>query len=98
VPTNMLIAYAQKAGLTAEDGEWAHSPYTTALLKHLATPGLDVELARRAVRDEVLSGTHNTGILGWFGIHIRVRLDYLPRSRVETFVCAAASGRLNLTP
>ena len=59
LPPNTLIAYAQKAGLTAEDGDGADSPYTTALLKHLATPGLDIELALRRVRDEVLNATRN---------------------------------------
>jgi hypothetical protein len=58
LPPNTLIAYAQKAGLTAEDGEGANSPYTAALLKH-PTPGLDVELALRRVRDEVLNATRN---------------------------------------
>jgi uncharacterized caspase-like protein len=33
--------------------------FATALLKHLATPGLDVELALRRVRDEVLKATRN---------------------------------------
>jgi uncharacterized caspase-like protein len=56
---NTLIAYAQKAGATAEDGVGTDSPYTTALLKHLATPGLDIELALRRVRDEVLKATKN---------------------------------------
>ncbi len=59
LPPNTLIAYAQKAGMTAEDGDSTNSPYTTALLKHLTTPGLDVELALRRVRDEVLKATHN---------------------------------------
>ena len=59
LPPNMLIAYAQKAGQTAEDGAGVNSPYTTALLKHLSTPGLDVELALRRVRDEVLQATRN---------------------------------------
>jgi uncharacterized caspase-like protein len=57
---NTLVAYAQRAGLTAEDGVGSsNSPYTTALLKHLPTPGLDVELALRRVRDEVLRATKN---------------------------------------
>jgi hypothetical protein len=56
---NTLVAYAQKAGATAEDGAGADSPYTMALLKHLPTPGLDVELALRRVRDEVLKATKN---------------------------------------
>jgi hypothetical protein len=59
LPPNTLIAYAQKAGITAEDGDGADSPYTTALLKHLATPGLDIELVLRRVRDEVLKATRN---------------------------------------
>ncbi len=59
LPSNTLIAYAQKAGATAEDGAGFNSPYTTGLLKHLLTPGLDVELALRRVRDEVLRSTAN---------------------------------------
>src|SRR5215470_6512045 len=59
LPPNTLIAFAQKAGATAEDGTGSNSPYTTALLKHLLTPGLDVELALRRVRDEVLQATRN---------------------------------------
>jgi formylglycine-generating enzyme required for sulfatase activity/uncharacterized caspase-like protein len=59
LPPNTLIAFAQKAGATAEDGTGSNSPYTTALLKHLPTPGLDVELALRRVRDEVLKITRN---------------------------------------
>src|SRR5262245_43278670 len=52
-----LIAFAAKAGSTAEDGRGSNSPYTTALVKHLATPGLDVRLAFGRVRDEVLHST-----------------------------------------
>jgi hypothetical protein len=59
LPPNTLIAYAQRAGATAEDGAGANSPYTTALLKHLPTPGLDIELALRRVRDDVLKLTRN---------------------------------------
>jgi formylglycine-generating enzyme required for sulfatase activity len=60
LPPNTLVAYAQRAGFTAEDGFGSsNSPYTTALVKHLPTPGLDVELALRRVRDEVLRATKN---------------------------------------
>lgn len=52
-----LIAYAAKAGSTAEDGHGPHSPFTTALLNNLPSPGLDIELAFRRVRDEVLNAT-----------------------------------------
>jgi WD40 repeat protein len=60
LPANTLVAYAQRVGFTAEDGVGSsNSPYTTALIKHLPTPGLDIELALRRVRDEVLRATKN---------------------------------------
>jgi Caspase domain/Putative peptidoglycan binding domain len=55
--SDTLIAYAAKAGSTAEDGDGAHSPFTTALLDNLTIPGLDVRLAFGRVRDEVLKIT-----------------------------------------
>jgi uncharacterized caspase-like protein len=55
-----LIAYAAKAGSTAEDGDGDHSPFTTALLKHLTEPGLDIRLAFGRVRDDVLKATRKT--------------------------------------
>ena len=53
-----LIAFAAKSGTQALDGDGkGHSPFAEALLRHLATPGLDVQLALRRVRDDVLSST-----------------------------------------
>ena len=57
--TDTLIAYAAKAGSTAEDGERDHSPFTAALLKHLTVPGLDLRLAFGRVKDEVMKSTNN---------------------------------------
>ena len=57
--SDTLVAFAAKAGSTAEDGNGANSPYTTALVKHLTTPGLDLRLALGRVRDEVLKATAN---------------------------------------
>jgi uncharacterized caspase-like protein len=54
---NMLIAYSAKAGSTALDGDAKNSPFTTALARHLTTPGLDVRRAFGFVRDEVLKTT-----------------------------------------
>lgn len=53
-----LIAYAAKAGSTADDGTGEHSPFTVALLKHLTQPGLDIRLALGRVRDEVMKITN----------------------------------------
>jgi uncharacterized caspase-like protein len=53
-----LIAYAAKAGSTADDGLGEHSPFTVALLRHLTLPGLDIRLALGRVRDEVMKITN----------------------------------------
>ena len=52
-PGDTLVAYAAKAGSTAEDGSGANSPFTTALLRHMATPSLDIRLMFGRVRDTV---------------------------------------------
>src|SRR5450755_3918266 len=57
--SNTLIAYAAKAGSTAQDGDANNSPFALALAKHLTTPGLDVRRAFGFVRDDVLKVTSN---------------------------------------
>jgi hypothetical protein len=57
--SDTLIAFAAKAGSTAADGDGVNSPFTAALLKHIAEPGLDLRLAFGRVRDEVLKTTAN---------------------------------------
>lgn len=56
---NTLIAFAAKGGSTAADGDSKNSPFTTALLKHLAKPGLELGKAFRLVRDDVMNATGN---------------------------------------
>jgi uncharacterized caspase-like protein len=55
--SNTLVAFAAKAGTIAEDGKGQNSPYTAALLKYIALPGLDLRIALGRVRDEVLAAT-----------------------------------------
>ena len=55
--TDTLVAYAAKAGSVSYDGFGSNSPFTTALLKYLAEPGLDIRIAFGRVRDEVLKIT-----------------------------------------
>ncbi|AFY41969.1 DUF2808 domain-containing protein [Nostoc sp. PCC 7107] len=52
-----LIAYATAPGKVALDGDGRNSPYTTALLRHMKTPSLDVEQMFKQVRTEVLKTT-----------------------------------------
>jgi uncharacterized caspase-like protein len=56
---NTLIAFASKAGSTASDGDSKNSPFTAALVAHLAKPGLDLRKAFGFVRDDVLKNTSN---------------------------------------
>jgi hypothetical protein len=56
---NTLIAFASKAGSTASDGDSKNSPFTAALVKHIAKPGLDLRKAFGFVRDDVLKNTSN---------------------------------------
>jgi uncharacterized caspase-like protein len=56
---NTLIAFAAKSGSTASDGSGANSPFTSALLKHLTTPGLDLRKAFGLVRDDVMRATND---------------------------------------
>ena len=53
-----LIAYATQPGNVALDGEGRHSPFTDALLTHIGTPGLDVEIMMRDVRRDVIARTN----------------------------------------
>ena len=53
-----LVAFATQPGNVALDGDGTrHSPFTGALARHLVTPGLDVALAMRRVREDVLEAT-----------------------------------------
>ena len=56
---NTLIAFAAKGGSTASDGDSKNSPFTMALLKYLARPGLELGKAFRLVRDDVMNATGN---------------------------------------
>ncbi|MCP5074761.1 MAG: caspase family protein [Rhodobacteraceae bacterium] len=49
-----LISFATTPGHIAYDGLGNHSPYTGALLDHLETPGVDIELVLRRVRRDVM--------------------------------------------
>src|SRR6202023_4163163 len=51
---NTFIAFAAKEGSTAADGDGQNSPFSTALLKHLTRPGLDIRKAFGYVRDDVM--------------------------------------------
>ena len=53
-----IIAYAAAPGRTAADGMTSNSPYTTAFLKRVETPGLEVGRMFREVASDVIKTTH----------------------------------------
>lgn len=55
--TDTLVAFAAKAGSIAVDRDGQPSPYTTALLRNLTVPGLDIRLSFGRIRDEVIKAT-----------------------------------------
>ena len=69
-----LIAFATDPGKTALDGKQGeNSPFTTALLKHMETPGISISSVMDRVREEVWRSTGekqrpwvNTSIIGEF--------------------------------
>jgi hypothetical protein len=58
--SDTLIAFAARAGSLAADGDGrsGNSPFTAALIKYIATPGVDLRIAFGQVRDEVLKATN----------------------------------------
>jgi uncharacterized caspase-like protein len=56
-PGSVLVAFAAKHGTTADDGRGRNSPFTTALLRNLEVPGLEINYLFRNVHDEVYSAT-----------------------------------------
>ncbi len=52
-----MIAFATEPGNVALDGDGKNSPFTTALLQHIETPGLDVAQLMRRVRRDVIDKT-----------------------------------------
>lgn len=54
-----LVAFAASEGQVSYDGGGGNSPYAMALANALGTPGLEIGLMFRQVRDEVLAETGN---------------------------------------
>jgi uncharacterized caspase-like protein len=72
-----LIAFSTEPGRTAFDGAAGqHSPFTAALLRHIADPAAPIETVMRKVREEVYEATAsrqlpwvNTSIVGEFQLN-----------------------------
>jgi hypothetical protein len=58
-----LITFATSPDTVALDGAGRNSPFTTALLKHIRTPGLEVRTMLTRVRADVIKATRCRGII-----------------------------------
>lgn len=56
-PVGTLIAFATQPDAIASDGSGRNSPFTAALVKHIRTPGTDIAILMRRVRNDVLAAT-----------------------------------------
>jgi tetratricopeptide (TPR) repeat protein len=59
VGTGTLIAFATAPGQTALDGSGVNSPFTSAFIKHVRTPGIEINQMLTRVRVEVAGVTKN---------------------------------------
>ena len=57
VAIGSLIAYSTQPGATAADGVGRNSPFTTALMDHIRSPGLEIQQMMRRVRARVVDET-----------------------------------------
>ncbi len=56
---NVLQFFAAEAGKTAVEGEGRNSPMTSALLKYVNEPNLEINFLFRNIRDDVRKATRN---------------------------------------
>ncbi len=81
-PAGSLVMYATKAGDVANDGTGKNSPFTTAFLQHITTPGLDVNLLPSKVTKTVRQLTNNAQTPGSY-IQITQSFTFVPELSVD---------------
>jgi tetratricopeptide (TPR) repeat protein len=59
VGAGTLLAFATAPGQVALDGDGENSPFSSALSRHIGTPGLEVQQMLTRVRAEVVAATRN---------------------------------------
>ena len=55
----LLVGFATAPGAVAADGQGQHSPFTSALLKHLPSSNLDIQRIMTRVKRDVVKSTKN---------------------------------------
>lgn len=78
-----LIAFSTQPGNVALDGEGRNSPYTSALLKHLGTPGADITRDLVKVRNDVLAATNGKQV-PWENSSLTGEVILVPQEKAPT--------------
>jgi hypothetical protein len=87
--TGTLIAFATAPGRSASDGNGDHSPFTTALLKHIEAPGVEVREMLSMVRKDVREATSGAQI-PWEASALEGAFYFNPKAAPPTRVATAA--------
>lgn len=102
----LLVAYATDPGSVAYDGTGANSIFTSALLRHLATPALDIRLMFGRVRQDVVLATEGRqvpwveeSVIGEFVLNTDVsRADILAKVDRDVARWREVSGTIRPEP
>lgn len=92
-----LIAYSTSPGEVAPDGLGSHSPFTAALLEHIGTPGLEVELVLGRVRRSVYQATGGRQ-RPWSSSSLRDEVYLVPKREAPSPPVAAPSPPVAALP
>ncbi|MCF6199363.1 MAG: caspase domain-containing protein, partial [Hyphomicrobiaceae bacterium] len=91
--SGMLVAYATAPGDVAQDGTGKYSPFTTAMLKHVKTPGLDISPMLRRVRRDVMKETGAEQV-PWTNSSLTFDFVFSPKGAGETIAKPDAGARV----
>jgi hypothetical protein len=82
VPPSTLIVYSTAPGEVANDGDGRNGMFTKHLLKHIATPGLSVEVMLKRVRNDVMADTSEAQV-PWDSSTLRERFAFVPEDGAD---------------
>lgn len=83
-----FIAYATQPDAVASDGNGRNSPFTTALLSHIGTPGQTISDMMIEVRNDVMEATNNVQI-PWDSSSLTGRFSFAPATAAAGEVAVA---------
>lgn len=92
VPPSTLIVYSTAPGEVASDGGGHNGIFTKHFLKHVATPGLSVEVMLKRVRTDVMAETGEAQV-PWDSSTLRERFSFAPDEGTD-FLAATMPAQL----